>query len=43
MNMVFHVTPGDLARVGTVKIEGDTGIAPEEILRHHQAETGVRR
>ena len=32
MNMVFRVLPGDLARVGTVKIEGDTGIAPEQIL-----------
>ena len=28
MDMVFHVTPGELARVGNVKIEGDTGIAP---------------
>jgi outer membrane protein insertion porin family len=32
MDMVFRVTPGELARVGKVKVEGDTGIAPEEIL-----------
>ena len=32
MDMVFRVAPGELARVGTVKIEGDTGIAQEEIL-----------
>ena len=32
MDMVFSVTPGDLARVGTVTIEGDTGIPQEEIL-----------
>ena len=32
MDMVFHVTPRERARVGKVKIEGDTGIAPEEIL-----------
>jgi outer membrane protein insertion porin family len=32
MDMVFRVTPGELARVGKVKIEGDTGIAAEEVL-----------
>src|SRR5208283_2762540 len=32
MDMVFRLTPGELARVGKVNIEGDTGIAPEQIL-----------
>ena len=40
MDMVFHVTPGDLARVGTVKIEGDTGIAPEEIQQITKLKAG---
>ena len=40
MDMVFHVTPGDLARVGTVKIEGDTGIRAGANPADHQAEAG---
>ncbi len=31
MDVVFHVTPGAVARVGTVKIEGDTGIEQAQI------------
>jgi outer membrane protein insertion porin family len=42
MNVVFHVIPGELARVGTVKIEGDTGIAPEEILDITKLKPGSR-
>jgi outer membrane protein assembly complex protein YaeT len=31
MDIVFHVVPGELARVGKVTIEGDTGIPPDKI------------
>ena len=31
MDIDFHVIPGDLARVGEVKIEGDTGIPADKI------------
>ena len=31
MDIVFHVMPGDLARVGEVTIQGDTGILPEQV------------
>ncbi len=31
MDINFHVTPGELARVGEVTIEGETGIPPDKI------------
>ncbi len=31
MNIDFHLVPGELARVGVVTIEGDTGIPPDKI------------
>ena len=31
MDITFHVVPGELARVGEVTIEGETGIPPEKI------------
>ena len=31
MAIHFHVVPGELARVGDVTIEGDTGIPPEQV------------
>ena len=33
MDMLFHVTPGDVARVGAVKIEGDAGISEEQVVQ----------
>ena len=42
MDMVFHVVPGELARVGTVKIEGDTGIAPDQILQITKLKPGAK-
>jgi outer membrane protein assembly complex protein YaeT len=40
MNIVFVVTPGAVARVGTVKIEGDTGIAQEQIQQITKLKAG---
>ena len=31
MDINFHVVPGELARVGEVTIEGDTGIPPDKV------------
>ena len=42
MNMVFQVTPGEVARVGTVKIEGDTGAAPEQIEQLTKLKPGAK-
>ena len=42
MNMYFHVAPGELARVGTVKIEGDTGIPQGEILDITKLKPGAK-
>ena len=36
----FHVTPGDLARVGEVTIEGDTGIPPDKVRSLTKLKTG---
>ena len=33
MEIAFHVVPGPLARVGEVKVEGQTGLAPDEVLK----------
>ncbi len=37
----FHVVPGPLARVGEVKLEGDTGIPPEKIRSLTKLKTGA--
>jgi outer membrane protein assembly complex protein YaeT len=42
MNIVFKVTPGELARVGTVTIEGDTGIAPEQVIDMTKLKPGAK-
>ena len=42
MDMIFHVTPGELARVGTVKIEGDAGILPEQVLQITKLKPGSK-
>src|SRR3974390_1830802 len=42
MNIVFHVTPGEVARVGTVKIEGDTGIEQEQIQQITKLKPGKK-
>ncbi len=42
MDMVFHVAPGDVARVGAVKIEGDTGIAPGQIVQITKLKAGAK-
>src|SRR5215469_10183899 len=40
MDMVFHVTPGDVARVGTVKIEGDAGISEDQVVQITRLRSG---
>ena len=40
ININFHVTPGDLARVGEVTIEGDTGIPPDKVRSLTKLKTG---
>ena len=42
MDMVFHVAPGNLARVGTVKIEGDTGIAADQVAQITKLKAGAK-
>jgi len=42
MNMYFHVAPGELARVGTVKIDGDTGIPQGEVLDITKLKPGAK-
>ncbi|HEX8893315.1 MAG TPA: outer membrane protein assembly factor BamA [Terriglobales bacterium] len=42
MDMVFHVTPGDVARVGKVKIEGDAGISEDQVVRITRLKPGNR-
>jgi len=37
----FHVVPGPLARVGEVKLEGDTGIPPDKIRSLTKLKTGA--
>jgi len=40
MEIDFHVVPGELARVGDVTIEGDTGIPPEKVRSLTKLKTG---
>jgi outer membrane protein insertion porin family len=42
MDMVFRVTPGEVARVGTVKVEGDAGILPEQVLQITKLKPGAK-
>ena len=42
MDVLFHVIPGDLARVGTVKIEGDTGIVQEQVRQITKLKPGAK-
>jgi outer membrane protein assembly complex protein YaeT len=42
MDVVFHVTPGDVARVGTVKIEGDAGIEQAQIQQITKLKPGSK-
>jgi outer membrane protein assembly complex protein YaeT len=42
MDMIFHVVPGDLARVGVVKIEGDTGIPPDQVTQITKLKPGAK-
>jgi outer membrane protein insertion porin family len=42
MSMVFRVTPGELARVGTVRIEGDSGIPPDQIQQITRLKSGAK-
>ena len=42
MDMVFRVVPGELARVGKVKIDGDAGIPPEEVLDITKLKPGAK-
>lgn len=40
MAIHFHVAPGSLARVGEVTIQGDAGIAPEQVRNLTKLKTG---
>jgi len=40
MEIDFHVVPGELARVGDVTIEGDTGIPPDKVRSLTKLKTG---
>ena len=42
MNIVFHVTPGQLARVGKVTIEGDTGLQPGQVQQITRLKAGKK-
>ena len=42
MDVLFHVNPGELARVGTVNIEGDAGIAQEQIRNITKLKPGAK-
>ena len=42
MDVLFHVQPGELARVGAVTIEGDTGIAQEQIQKITKLKPGSK-
>ncbi len=42
MAIHFHVKPGNLARVGAVTIEGDAGIAPEQVRSLTKLKEGER-
>ena len=38
----FQVTPGPQARVGTVAVNGDSGMSPESFRRHARLKTGAK-
>lgn len=42
MDVTFHVVPDLLARVGEIRIEGDTGIPPEKVQRVTKLKPGNR-
>lgn len=42
VDVVLQVQPGDQARVGTVKVEGDPGFSSEEVLRIAKLRPGER-
>ena len=42
MGIDFHVVPGDLAYVGSVTIEGDAGIPPEQVRSLTKLKEGAR-
>jgi outer membrane protein assembly complex protein YaeT len=42
MDITFHVTPGELARVGKVTIEGDTGLQPEQVEKITKLKPGKK-
>ena len=42
MDIDFHVVPGELARVGEVTIEGDTGIPPDKVRSLTKLKSGDR-
>ncbi len=42
MDVNFHVTPGELARVGEVTLEGETGIPPDKVRSLTKLKTGDR-
>ncbi len=33
MDLIFHVTPGELARLGTIAVTGDSGLTAEQVQR----------
>ncbi len=42
MNVLFHVAQGELARVGTVNIEGDAGIVQEQVQQITKLKPGAK-
>ncbi len=42
MDVLFHVTPGPIARVGTVKIEGNAGITPDQVPQITKLKPGAK-
>lgn len=42
MDIIFHVTPGELARVGKVTIEGDTGLVAGQVEKITKLKAGKR-
>ena len=42
MDMLFHVAPGNVARVGTVKIEGDAGISQDQVTQITKLKPGSK-
>jgi len=42
MDVQFRVTPGELARVGTVTIEGNSGIPPDQVQQITRLKSGAK-